>query len=945
MKLIKKFISLVLIISLSATPILGDDKNDEASAGQEYRGEGMCVAVIDTGFELEHESFVITNENPKHTESTIEDAIPTLSIKDAEITSCYVSDKIPFAFNYADMNNDVSGASFNGTAMLSIVGGNADLLEDQLITKYGIAPEAQLFAMKVSSRDGVKINEEALIAAIGDSVKLGADVILLPLGDPCGFSTSNEAVHEAIKSAYEAGVIIVAGAGNNDTYGKGSVYHNEYSLYRTTADFPDIGTIADYGAFPEVLTVASSDDNRLVAYNIVLPDGTKIGYSDSNYLYETTTEYRTFAAFGKDKSFEYVITEGLGSTEELLKADDLKGKFAVIQRGTLSFNEKAKNAAALGAIGVIITDNQSDPIETLQTLMDISESPIPVILVSEDAGELLRAEADKRFTVGDMGLVKYREEQYMSYFSACGTTPELILKPNITAAGESVVCATTGDEYTSITSTTASAAKVAGMCAIVKQHLLKTASSLSAKELSSRVSALLVSSASPIMALSAPYSPRAQGGGFASEEAAINAGILLTSNGDYQVSAKDGHHRLITFPLTAENLTGEPRECIIDAVVGSDDPRIMKYSDLEPAESINGTPLSERLGKTPEDEIAFNSGFIPFNETTVCYGDFYGQLNKEAENYEPLSFTLAPYAKATFNISILISLDEYNEYSKIYQNGFFVEGFMSLSSKDEVATLPFVGYSGNYYSSTALDAQLYDGEQPIYDGISFYRNISDYNIKSMRVTVGSNPFESTDDLKNKPLVFSATKDKSSAMLYLKLGLLRSITDVTANITDASGELIKEMDFGSVSRTYVDYRTGMRTSAELPIWDGRAPDNPAYVYPDGEYYFTLSYKLAKDKRIRTLSYTLTLDSTSPIIEEIKTGEDGEYSMQVTSFDNNGVIETLVYDTENVYASPLEDGSFDIRELKGEYIYIEVYDSAFNSTMKRIKNPNYSGFLDM
>jgi len=122
----------------------------------------------------------------------------------------------------------------HGSHCLGIVGARAN--DTGLI---GAAPGCQLLSAKSLTNQGW--GTSSMIANGIDWARLqGADVISLSLGSP----EPDEGIHDAIKRADEAGVIVVAAAGNS---GPGE----------NTADYP--------GAFDECLGVAAIDKNLAVA--------------------------------------------------------------------------------------------------------------------------------------------------------------------------------------------------------------------------------------------------------------------------------------------------------------------------------------------------------------------------------------------------------------------------------------------------------------------------------------------------------------------------------------------------------------------------------------------------------------------------------------------------------------------------------------------------------
>jgi hypothetical protein len=98
----------------------------------------------------------------------------------------------------------------------------------------GVAPNAQILAYKVCGADG-HCSDFAIAQAIDQAVIDGARVINMSLGGP-DFS---QAMYDAVQAAWAAGVVIVAGAGNDGT---------------TTAFYP--------AAFDNVVSVGAFDEDH-----------------------------------------------------------------------------------------------------------------------------------------------------------------------------------------------------------------------------------------------------------------------------------------------------------------------------------------------------------------------------------------------------------------------------------------------------------------------------------------------------------------------------------------------------------------------------------------------------------------------------------------------------------------------------------------------------------
>lgn len=926
-------ISLAAAAALLITPVSAETAQDIT-----YDGSGMCIAVIANGFTLTHETLTLTGA-PAITKDAVDALLPELTAEG----ECWVSDKIPFAYDYAGRDNDVSGGS-QGTALMSLAAGNPVVADDTRTGVAGAAPGAQLFAMKVAADGTSLITESAVTAAIGDAVLLGADVILLGFTNPCGFGADEAAeLDAAILAAHEAGIHVVGAAGDIIEYGTDSFYDASYSMTRPISDVPDVGTIGFPGSIAEVFTVGSADANTVTADSIVLADGTVLPYSDSNDTFPTITGGKTFAAHFAGQSFEYIYTDTLGRPEELLACGNLTGKFVTITRGTLPFAEKAMNAAALGAAGVIVVDNTPDPNAALQTLMDLTDSPIPAILVSSSAADALKSAADKRFTIGAPVTVELRATPAPSDFSSMGTTPEMLLKPDLITYGSAVRCASASGGYTTMSSTLASAASAAGMLACVRQKLDAALPGLSAAERAAMAENLLISSAELSLAASgsAPFSPRLQGGGTADVSAALSAELLLTSDGRASVSLGDGHMRYLRFPVTAHNLSDEAKALTLSALVGTDSVDTFTYSQLDIPDE-KGTKLpSERLGKLPEDTVTFIGSFTPFDRTRISIGTLVGQLNERAEGFAPYRFTVPAGGSRTIMLTVLLHQEEYEACCALFENGFFVEGFVKLTDGTETASIPFVGFSGNYYQASPFEPDLYSGIHAFYEGRWLSRAFGGSGTKQISPILGSDAFARiTEDTvyDGAALYFSPKADRNSARLRLHAGLRRSVTDAQLTVTDEAGEVIVSRSLGKLARTYISARTGMPVSAELDVWDGRAADNPLYFYPDGRYTITFYCRLAEGEAQHSFSYDIILDTKAPVITDpLITEAEGKHRLTASITDDNALARILVTDSRGLEADAAEDGSFHIDGLTGDYLYIEAWDAALNRTILRMANP--------
>ena len=106
-------------------------------------GDGMVVAVLDTGLNLDHEAFQDYGliEEPAFTEDYVA-SVPTT------VEGKYVSAKIPFSYDYYDDDDDVMDYNGHGSHVSGTITG-LTIEADGAVKFMGAAPMAQLVFMKI----------------------------------------------------------------------------------------------------------------------------------------------------------------------------------------------------------------------------------------------------------------------------------------------------------------------------------------------------------------------------------------------------------------------------------------------------------------------------------------------------------------------------------------------------------------------------------------------------------------------------------------------------------------------------------------------------------------------------------------------------------------------------------------------------------------------------
>ncbi|KAI8060237.1 peptidase S8/S53 domain-containing protein [Gongronella butleri] len=291
-----------------------------------------------------------------------------------------------------------TGDEGHGTHVTGIIAADSE-------NYHGVAPGATIGHWRIYGCQGSTTNS-LIIQAILMARDAKCDVINLSLGGDGGWT--EDVISVTASNVAAEGIPVMVAAGNTGVQGAFTVGSPSTGVNSTAVGSFDNShnLVPKFNAtgVPEPITYAAGEQQR------VNPNATVVlGDKDVGSGHDACAASTVPAA--------------------------VSGQYALVQRGGCSFDDKAKNTKAAGAIGVIVYDPNTE----MPDPPTVTKPGLPVLSIGKTDGAALVAavKAGKvDLTFNDMlYVIDVDTTGIVSYFSSVGPAYELDLRPNFGGVG------------------------------------------------------------------------------------------------------------------------------------------------------------------------------------------------------------------------------------------------------------------------------------------------------------------------------------------------------------------------------------------------------------------------------------------------------------------------------------------------------------------------------
>lgn len=920
-----------------------------------YTGKHMLIAVIDNEFNVHHKVFSVAPEFYRCTDMIVKAIHQNIGFgiqARYKIEDIFYNGKIVYAYDYGENDNICKTEGLqHGTHVAGIAAGNNGGKGE--FDFKGTAYDAQLALFKIEDQSG-RLQDDAIVAALDDAVKLSPDVINCSYG-AIEYLTHDYEGRQLYEKLMQSGTAVVASAGN-DAY-------NGYAmgLDEVPVSYVHYNTVCSPSSLDGAFSVAASVPDAVYAthYSMIFNDEnrapTTMIYANISFdeIYGETMALSVGSHNDEQDGaedeveidrVEYVYLNGTGQLRDF-QGKDLNGKIAVVDESAIPIETLVKRSIQYHCYAVVVIKKEKN--SRMKQTNDHSD----FFVYTVDSAQKAYFAEHPQGTVAICSSQSMKEEPQphagaITEYSSFGVKADLTLKPDITAPGDNIFSSLDRQGFGVMSGTSMSSPCAAGAYCLLKQSVYDTGRGDydSPAGLEEYLYSLMMSTADilPCHDTEQPlyYSPRLQGAGGINLDKALHTKAYLTVNdGRPKASLGDSTEGKYSFTFTVHNLSDERLTYTPSCILQTDGWKTTE--DEQGHTHYIHTFMPENI--LSQADITFSVGRQPIEQVMV-----------------------APYSRKTFTVTIQLHEDYITQHSRLFQNGFFVDGFVCLSENESVSLhLPFTGFCGDWAKGEIFPDNIYHDEA-FYPAIkSTLAIVSSFGVdSSFSETAGINVFGFEQ------LPTSIAFGKRSLHDYLHIPedvyaypcvllpdiyILRDALDYTISLYNDRGILLFCQNFGDIS-SYMN-----PTSAPNNNFTEKSKRAMLYQYfelmdtlPEGDYTYMVSASTVgtdgNPKRREYFAFPVKVDNTKPQISDyyLQKTKDGKLYLYLEADDNNclqGVrLSAFQYNNEHDISA-----RFDLREDMLQYwgsqeaLVDYQYDADANRYTFRYDLTRYKDFI--
>ena len=373
-----------------------------ANGGAANAGEGVKVAIVDTGIDVTHPCF---DDTGYAAQASLGDHTLT---NNKVIAAKVFNNKTP-SLRFTALAVQSHGTHVAGTVACNF---NTPATVDGAAIPFGIsgvAPRALLGNYNIFPGNVENARSEDILDALEAAYADGFDVANMSLGG--GSHGIQDLLTVAVDNLDVANMVVAVAAGNSG---------------------PGLFTVESPGSAARALTAGASTVPHFVG-TPVTANGASYGAAAGEFATVTVDLTAPLAAVAG--------TSAIGLSTACSALSGLGGKIALLSRGTCSFSTKIRNAQAAGAVAVLMVNNLPGDAIGMGQDGTANQPTIPAYMLSLDDGTSIKSASGSPATIG--AALQYfvtTHADIMADFSSQGPTDvDFRVKPDVVAPGVNVL--------------------------------------------------------------------------------------------------------------------------------------------------------------------------------------------------------------------------------------------------------------------------------------------------------------------------------------------------------------------------------------------------------------------------------------------------------------------------------------------------------------------------